>query len=114
MPLNELQRCPALSELAKIHLDKLQHRKCPISGKFAFALPCKTESEEMLETGKEIASVFQTSGLYKYKDMEKHYCYPQVTASNPEHLQHVFVRRKFSFWLTLCIILSILYSSSLC
>lgn len=59
----------------------------------------------MLETGQEIASVSQISGLCMCKDMEERYCYPQVTASNQGHLHHVFVsvRRKFSFSLTLCI-----------
>lgn len=97
MPLNELQRCPALSELAKIQASaqEMAHiwKIC-----ICLAMQNWIKSEEMLETGKEIASVFQISGLCKCKDMEEHYCNPQVTASNQEHLQHVFVsvRRKFS------------------
>lgn len=56
MLLNGLQRRLALTKLAEIILDKLQHRKCPVfeKKKYAFALPC---TEEMLETRNKIAMV---------------------------------------------------------
>lgn len=43
MLLKGLQRCLALTELAEILQDELQHRKCPVFKKYTFALPYKAE-----------------------------------------------------------------------